>query len=141
MVRKTVEPRARRTEKTPDMRRRWAVVTLSLLWLILTFSTLETAQVAAANRQRPTPSTPSTQSLPAFRSSALSGVNTPPSSPLPLLLLLVVVVMMVMGVVVVGNMKDGCTTRMSPRTGKNRLSELNVPSVQFLDKKIILNIT
>ena len=53
--RNTVEVRARRTEKTPVMRTRWVVLTLSLLLLILTLITLDTATLAATNRQRPTP--------------------------------------------------------------------------------------
>ena len=97
MGRKTVEMTGRRTEKTPATRTRWSVVRLALLWVILTFNTLEAAQAAEANRLRPTPRR--YLSVSAFRSSAVT--------PLALLLLLCGGE---------GNMKDGCTTRMSPRT-------------------------
>ena len=53
--RKTLEMRERRTEKTPVMRTRWVVLTCSLVFLIFTLITLETATLAAANRQRATP--------------------------------------------------------------------------------------
>ena len=50
-----MEMTGRRTEKTPATRTRWVVVRLTLLWVILTFITLEAAQVAEAKRLRATP--------------------------------------------------------------------------------------
>ena len=46
----------------------------------------------------------------------MSGV----SPPTLLVLLMVVVVVVVVLVFSLGNMKEGCTTRMSPRTGRSK---------------------
>ena len=48
----------------------------------------------------------------------MSGVSPP--TLLVLLMVVVVVVVVVVLVFSLGNMKEGCTTRMSPRTGRSK---------------------
>ena len=115
--RKNVEARAMMMEKRPDMRTRCPELTLLLLLLIFTLITLETAQLAAANRQRPTPRK---YRLPCFRSSAVSGRLWSP------VVMVLMVELLASEASDWGKMKEGCTTRMSPRTGRRGFSELNV---------------
>ena len=57
----------------------------------------------------------------------MSGVSPP--TLLVLVMVVMVVLLMVVVVLSLGNMKEGCTTRMSPRTGRRKQEphrELNI---------------